>query len=351
MGILNFSIIAMAQEATFSFTARKLLDIEKENGFCVEKKQYATLDSIFMEANKSIPFPQNPGKEKALEICNKIGNLLEKMKFSYKITFLLSEGLRNRNIDCNFYSILYYDILNKQHNYRVYPILGPGHMFIRWYLDGDNYFNYETTEEREYSDDQYKEILSVSKQQTENRLFLVPLNDTQLLSTNYIEMANTDMDNGKVAQSRNLTKKAMKMYMNFYTAYLMMAKIYLHENKNDSAIACYNHILSLDSLNYVILNYMGKMFRETGDHKQALTFFSRAVSINPKDPMLYFDRSMEYLSLNDVEKAMDDFTKGTFHFNEENLLNLYVDYLVYTSLEQKIMEKYLELNGGGKGKK
>ncbi len=327
-----------------AFSCKKLLEKEKEVGYPVTDTHFQLLESIFQQINKQIVFDAAPSEAKALAICIAINDVLENdFGISYGVTNILSRGLDNHKLDCNFYSILFYDILNKQHGYNVFPVVTPGHMFIRWYLKNGSSFNYETTDKTSGSNQEYIDLFNISEQAITNKIYMSDISDKQIWATNLVEMASI-MPPDNLKQKEKLSKDALTLDKKCVIAHFLKADIYIDQTKYDSAITYYNNLYRLDSLNYQIAIRIGNLYALLDKHLQAVNYYSKAIAINSANPELYIYRSKEFLRVDNVDKAMEDFEIAGNLLSKDNLFALLFNYILLTVLEQEIMQKYLEIH-------
>ena len=326
--------------------AKKILDFEKQNGFTVNKAEYLLLDSIYNSINSKVKFPTNITKEQAIVICKKISKFIEvKYKFTYAETQIFSHGLQNRELDCNCNSMIFYDILNKEHNYKVYPVLAPGHMFIRWQLPNGTFFNYETTSKKVMTNEEYISAFNISKQSINNKTFLNNISEQELLLTNYVEITTEKWSNNKVVSKdmEVLSNKALLLNPNSYFAQILKAKIHIAQNEPLKGLEYLNRIQERDTLNYDISQRIAHLYSSLDKHDLSIKYFNKAIRINPNDPRLYAQRSFEYLRVNNVDKAMNDFDLASEKLKLDNVISFIFDYSMLSYLEKEIMDKYLEM--------
>ena len=336
---------ATAFQAQTSYV-KKILDIEKQNGFTVNKTEYLLLDSIYNSINTKVTFPKNITEEQAIIIREKISKFLEvKYKFTYAETRIFSQGLQNRKLDCNCYSMIFYDILNKEHKYKVHPVLAPGHMFIRWQLPNGTFFNYETTSKKTLTDDEYISTFNISKQSIKNKTFMNNLSEQELLLTNYVEITSEKYNNSKVVSKdmEALSNKALSINPNSYFAQILKATIHIAKNEPLKGLEYLKNIHKRDTLNYVISQEIALLYSSLDNHDLSIKYFNKAINTNPNDPRLYAKRSFEYLRVNNADKAMNDFDLASEKLKLDNIISFVFDYSMLSYLEKEIMDKYLEM--------
>ena len=63
--------------------------------------------------------------------------------------------------NCHNMAIIYLSIADAL-NLPVYAVQAPNHTFIRWYMGENNYFNWETTSSKHYTDEQYMDSMGIT---------------------------------------------------------------------------------------------------------------------------------------------------------------------------------------------
>ena len=58
----------------------------------------------------------------------------------------------------------------------------------------------------------------------------------------------------------------------------------------EDALALYDKVLSIDSNNFTALVNKGKAFYYLGRHGDAIVWYDRAITINPNDASLWYER-------------------------------------------------------------
>jgi tetratricopeptide (TPR) repeat protein len=333
-------VLCTAQEFK-NYDAFVALDMEKKEGFPVPDSIYKRLNEI-IKALDSISFNNVTDRENALNICLSISNVLEnRFGIYYENTYLLSEGLRNNHLDCNYFSILFYTVL-KKHSQNAALVISPGHMFLRWYYNGNTYLNYETTENKAITDSEYIELFGISSLAIKNNLYMKPLTWAQEIAVGYLDMSNACGESQTLKQ-KTILNKALKLFPNLVMAYNGLAYTAVTENKTNEAISYLNKAIALDTLNYITYQWAGRIYQKAGQYNEALKYFTKGIQHNTIDPQSYIYRSRCYLEMDKVEEAMADFDKGSDLLKNGEFFKFLFDYLSLKNLEDKIMEKYIEI--------
>lgn len=325
-----------------NYDAFAALDMEKQEGFEVTSFEYNRLQSIYRYMDSVIEFSKETDAQKALHICLTMSAVLETgFGISYENTTLLSEGLRKNKLDCNYYSLIFYTYL-KQHTQNATLVITPGHMFLRWYYNGNLYLNYETTSKEVLTDEEYTGRFGISATAIENNLYLNPLSDLQSMACGYLEMSNAT---GSVLKQKMLLNKALNLFPNLVMAISSMAYCAVLENKTNEAIRLLQKAIALDTLNYATYQQAGRIYQKAKRYNEAIQYYSKGIDRNPNDPQACIYRSNCYLDMGKVDAAMADFDKSLALLKTEDVFKFLLDYISLQLLEERIMEEYLKMNG------
>ncbi|PLX00802.1 MAG: hypothetical protein C0594_15240 [Marinilabiliales bacterium] len=318
--LMVFSLLAGAQE---SYDAKKILDLEVQNGFSCGKEEYLLLEEL-LNAMESMAKELEGKNVKSSVIMDSLFMLIYRdFQFEIHPEALLSNGLKEHRLDCNYLSLLYFSVLKGRLNWDLSIIRSPGHMFIRYNYSDGSYFNYETTEGK-IEDDKYYHQKPMSKQSLQHGIYMSPVSDSVCLATSYLEMANavSDTNSGKV---RNLCSDAIALDPMCLPAYLRLGNMYYNNGKLKLAVECYNQILECDSLNYYAYNNLGIVYSVLGDRQLAMKNYGRALMAYSGDPSIYLNRSLEQMVLGNFEEAYTDFYKAYELLEKsENLTEMYI---------------------------
>lgn len=310
---------------------------EEMIGVKVSPHCYVLLDSIFREATERIDFSDVKSDSGVLAVCQAFSKMLrEEFGFRYRPVGTLARGLEKRGLDCNYNSLLFYTLLNKIKGYKVFPIVVPGHMFIRWYLSDTLWINYETTTEEAAPDEEYRDGFRISPQAEAGCLYLCPLTDQQMTAVHLAEVANDMMDtNIRLAISLNLN--ALHWDTSSFHLYRNLSLSYYLSEKEDSSDYYFAIAMALDSLNYTVYQGRGEMYLEGNEPAKSLEWFDRAININPGDPTLPMLKCYARVMLKDAEGAIKEFEKANQLIDKENFLTFLVNYSFLAWLDQQIV--------------
>jgi len=88
------------------------------------------------------------------------------------------------------------------------------------------------------------------------------------------------------------------------------AQIHLERDNDAQAEDILNEILSLGSDSLNVFNSLGVIYRRRGDHKTALTHYTKALRVHPDEPNIYYNIGRIYLDMKNTDKARELFQKA-----------------------------------------
>ena len=331
--LMDFALMSQ----TIEHDVYDALKTEVAIGIDVPTHSFKLLDSIFAEAETQISFPVKPDDSTAFDICKQFSEILEdKFGFEYKLVQTLSVGLENKNLDCNYYSLLFYTLLNKKKSYAVYPIAVPGHIFIRWYKNDSTYFNYETTTKEITEDSTIRSVFKISEQAEKSCLYMCPVSDSKMTALHLAELA-VDIADSNMNMAIALNRKAYDIDSLSFHIYKNLSIDYFNDNKPDSSDYFFDKALKLDSLNYTVYQGRGEMYMSTKEFPEAIKWFTKAISINPDDPTLYMYRCYSYLEAKEREPAMADFQLANNKIDKHTILAFFINYPFLAYLDEQLI--------------
>ncbi len=317
------------------------LNTEKQAGVNVNPDCFLLLDSIFREAD-TITIPVQFDSAAVLTVCRSISSILkDKFHFKYNLVQTFSVALMNRDLDCNYYSLIFYTFLCKKKNLPVYPIMVPGHMFVRWYLSKGSYINYETTTTDAPDDEYYRTSFKIQQQTEKSCLYLCPLSDSRMTAIHLAELAY-DVADTNTNRSIALCREALKLDTMSFHVYNNISNSYYFKDMQDSSDYFFEKARSLDSLNYTIYSNRSEIYIIREKYDEARRYLAKAIKINPDDPMLYMYRCYSYLKSKDLENAMTDFDLANNRIEKKTLLSFLVNYPFLAYLDGEIISLYNE---------
>lgn len=95
----------------------------------------------------------------------------------------------------------------------------------------------------------------------------------------------------------------------------------------------------IDKSNYLIYDISGVGQADKGNYQEALESFTKAISLNPKDPKGYFNGASIKMELGDFKGAILDFKKAEkLHAYNKIYLNLLINYFEKTIIVKQRMK-------------
>lgn len=86
---------------------------------------------------------------------------------------------------------------------------------------------------------------------------------------------------------------------------LLQRAIKLQKEKSlEAAKKIYLRILESDPSNLAVLHPLGILYSQIGEYKLAITYLTKAISLNPQDATIYYNLGVVYQEQNDIEKAI-----------------------------------------------
>lgn len=106
----------------------------------------------------------------------------------------------------------------------------------------------------------------------------------------------------------------------------MLGTFYLNNKSPQKALEELKQAIKLNESNNVAHHGLGILFAQVhGEHKTAITHFTKAIEIAGNSADAFFNRGCSYMILQDMEKAEDDLNKAVElgHKKAEEMVNKY----------------------------
>lgn len=334
--LVFFSLVMSGQEVERD--VYDALKAEKQWGLKVSRSSELLLDSIFSSAAESIDFGDSVcTKEEVLEVLQSFSILVEQhYGFIYSPVGTLAEAMDKRILDCNYNSLLFHTFFNRIRGYRLYPVLVPGHMFVRWYLNDTTWLNYETTSREFLSDDYYRKNFTVLPQPEEMGLYLKPLNDKQLTALHLAEVAHDVADTARALAIR-LNRKALELDSTSFHVLRNLSRDFYFNGQKDSSGFYFSRALALDSMNYTVHIGRAEMFIENNEYEASLPWIGTAAQISPGNPNTYMLKCYAFLKMKSLEPAMAAFEEANRCIDKETIFTLLANYRFLAWLDQELI--------------
>lgn len=123
------------------------------------------------------------------------------------------------------------------------------------------------------------------------------------------EIVQHYLDNGKMALAKKATKLGLEQHPTATNLKLYKVEIYIFENKLDLADGILDQLYSLESSNEEILIQKANVLSRRDKHKAAIELLGRALEITNDAADVLSLIGMEYLFLEDFEKAKSNFMR------------------------------------------
>ncbi len=182
----------------------------------------------------------------------------------------------------------------------------------------------------------------------------------------YLDMANMYFDSKNYVKALQYADLILNVNPNNTNALLLKTKIYYNQNNAKQAKVYFNKALMLDNsllqsiwaknLNIVSLpkydfdyyNTKGLEYYYSADCNNAITYFNKALELNPKSAVAYNNLALCYMKLNNVEEAKKALNRAkradaNFNLTYINLAKLEaLKGTLYKKNTNKQREKYLK---------
>ena len=117
------------------------------------------------------------------------------------------------------------------------------------------------------------------------------------------------LDNGKMALAKKATKLGLEQHPTATNLKLYKVEVYIFENKLDLADTLLDELYSLESSNEEILIQKANVLSRRDKHKEAIDLLGKALEITNDAADVLSLIGMEYLFLEDFEKAKNNFMR------------------------------------------
>ncbi len=322
--------------------AHGFLDLESDFG--VKDSHYKTIDDMIDKARIRIKAKSDYKKEDAVEALRTIADIFKENSFETFIgARLLSDAIETGRFDCNVYSAVYLGIAEII-NLPLSAVKAPDHVFIRWNLSSGGYFNWETTQEKIFSDEDYIRLKNISKQAINNRSHMANMDRSQMIALHYSDMADVWMDKGNLAKAMEninyaikldpnspemfnfrgsifgLTGRldlaidnfdnALRLDPNYYLAYANRGNAYESKNDMNNALKDFKNAWQLNPDSPAANLNMGGILMRTGSYNEAVDYFGEAIRLHPGFASAHYNRGIAFKKIGEIDKSNADFEKA-----------------------------------------
>jgi tetratricopeptide (TPR) repeat protein len=244
------------------------LNAEKLRGYDVNDSIYVItnnlINSIINDTNLIKLSNKKELDIKDAEIFAKIPLQKIRKKFNYRNMNLLSEAIKEKNIDCYLGSLIYIscaDKLGLDVRYVLLPHLREKsklnqiHGLVRFYFDKENYVNIETTNGRVYSDEHLWERYKVTNMMVKNKAFFNSYTKNELKSE-----ILTAISYDPTMMKELFLKKSLELNPNSYLGNQVLAAHLYNTKRFDEAIKYYKKLIQLYPENDKLHGYLEKCY-------------------------------------------------------------------------------------------
>jgi tetratricopeptide (TPR) repeat protein len=315
------------------------LRVEKQLGIRVLPSHELLLDSIFRVAGEEIIINRDfQDSDQVLTALRAFSDILTtRFGFRYALVESVFEAMEKRQLDCNYNSLLFYTWANRINGCRLFPIVVPGHMFVRWYMNDSTWLNYETTSGQFISDETYRNNFVVMPQPEARGLYLQPVSDEQLTAVHLAEVA-LDVSDTSLNFSIDLNRRALIFDSTSFHVLRNLSYMYYQKGLKDSSDLFFRKALALDSMNYSVYKSQGEMLLWSEEYREAIRWFDKAASINPADPDIFIYKTRACIRMKEVEMAMEAFQQATHCIEQKGIFAFLANYSLLSGLDNEILQ-------------
>ncbi|MBW2982068.1 tetratricopeptide repeat protein [Candidatus Woesearchaeota archaeon] len=280
--------------------AHDFLDIERECGFEISQKAYDTLDSVLEKARKKIKLCDNPRKN-----FENIGIYLNK-HFSLNGSKLLHTSMQTKEIDCRGYSALFYAVCEKIGlEDEISCALGPSHVFVVW-NDGNVRFNWETTDNCEFTEQDYISSLDIHPDSIANKVYLTELTREQAKSVAYDTCGVIKLEQGDADTSIVCFDKAIELHPKHVRAHCYRGNAKRKKGDYSGSVDDLDKSIELDPNYHRPYHYRGRVRIEQKRFAEAVNDLTKSFELDPKDYRAYYYLAEAKIEIGDHKGAKQD---------------------------------------------
>ncbi|MCO4822823.1 MAG: tetratricopeptide repeat protein [Flavobacteriaceae bacterium] len=174
-----------------------------------------------------------------------------------------------------------------------------------------------------------------------NSVLFFDSNEFEIIIHHYLE-------NGKIALAKKAIKLGLEQHPSSITLKLFKIEVYVFENKLDKADIMLNELYVIEPTNEEIYIQKANILSKQDEHIQAIEILEKALEFTSDVPDLYSLIGMEYLFLDQFEKAKFNFMK-CLETDIEDYASLYNIIYCFEFLEQnqeaiEYLNLYLDKN-------
>lgn len=171
----------------------------------------------------------------------------------------------------------------------------------------------------------------------------------------YLDMANMYYDSGNYIKALQYTDLILNVNPNNLNGLILKTKIYYNQNNKNQAAVYFKRALMLDNTlltsiwaknleittipkyDFDYYNTKGLEYYYSGDSNGAITYFTKAVELNPKSAQAFNNLALCHLQLNDFDSAKTALNKALRADKNFNLT--YINLAKYEALKDNALKK------------
>lgn len=130
--------------------------------------------------------------------------------------------------------------------------------------------------------------------------------DTESIIAIYATLGASYLELNDLESAEKYTSKGYKLNPNHTAILYNLVLISFHMDQPDAVIQHLNTLVEFDPEFIKLYNHLGKEYALKGNHEKALEFFDIAIKKDPKNNIVFSNRSNSRLALGDVDGAVED---------------------------------------------
>jgi len=239
-----------------------------------------TLDEIVEDARNKINVTNPNSRDEALEHLRTIDTILKErgLRVIRKASPMSNEAIRFKRINCYSGSSAYLTIAEAM-NLPIVGVHAPGHIYVRWLLEGGDPVEWETTVGKEWSLDMHKRLRNISQESIDRGVFLKDLTREETMAIPYYHRGLVSGLNANLDLALEDIDRALNLNPNLPEAYTVKAVIGLARDNPNNAIEN----------------------------------IEKAIYMHPNSGRLYNIRGRAKLAKNSLIEAGADFIRASYH--------------------------------------
>ncbi len=258
--------------------AHDFLDMEKKFGTVDE--HYTYINSLINKAAKLIIPKEDYTDKDAFQILGQIDGLLKKEGFRFKNNFLLNQGIRSKEIDCDNYSTLYTAIAEIL-RIPIIPVYAPNHSFVRFNFNDGSYVNWDPIKNTTLPNAFYIKQMNIAPESIQKGVYLRSLTRKEFLGVEYNSIGTYLITEKKYRESIPYLTMAIKLYPDFSSAYHNRGTALYALRQGKHALRDLLGAASLDPNRASTHNTIGDIYFDLKDYTNAVRHYTASIKLDP----------------------------------------------------------------------